>query len=183
MSLMMTLSKTHCIIDCSGSMSEYGKQMLLVNLLRYIRQFAEQHSQDIHYYIWQKQVSKIIWSDEVDVELPILLGSGDTTALCNWSEEHPDVNLLVLTDGALKLTKQHRYQLGQLDNLYLLGIGGDADMSQLKALSDYCYCAEQLDQALHTIWKTSSAISTPPLTKVDLAKVVGQISKEEDDEW
>ncbi|WP_246782270.1 hypothetical protein [Wohlfahrtiimonas chitiniclastica] len=180
---MMTLSKTHCIIDCSGSMSEYGKQMLLVNLLRYIRQFTEQHNKDISYFIWQKQISEIIWSDEVDVELPILLGSGDTTALCNWSEEHPDVNLLVLTDGAFKLTKQQRHQLGQLDNLYLIGVGGDADVPQLKTLSDYCYCAEQLDYALHAMWKTRSAISTPPLTKVDLAKVVGQISKEEDDEW
>lgn len=180
---MISSSKVHCIVDCSGSMSEYGKPMLLVNLLRYIRQFVEQHSQDVHYYIWQKQISEIIWPDEADVELPILLGSGDISALCHWSEERPDVNLLVLTDGAFKLTKQQRHQLGQLDNLYLIGVGGDADVPQLKTLSDYYYCAEQLDQALHAMWKTRSAISTPPLTKVDLAKVVGQISKEEDDEW
>ena len=79
----MNSSKLHCIIDCSGSMAEYGKPMLLVNLLRYIRQFTTQHSQSTHYFSWREGIAEINWSAEADVELPVTEGASDIAALCS----------------------------------------------------------------------------------------------------
>lgn len=178
----MSLSKLHCVIDCSGSMAEYGKPMLLVNLLRYIRQFTTQNGQSARYFSWQEAIAEINWPAEADVELPTLVGSSDVAALCNWAEESSEIVLLVLTDGYFKLGAEQLHQLSQLDNLYLLGVGGDADLVQLNALSNHSYLAEQLDQVLHTIWRPKVS-SSAPLGRVELAEVVVESESDDEDEW
>ncbi|WP_217544473.1 hypothetical protein [Vibrio metschnikovii] len=176
----MSSSNLHCIIDCSGSMAEYGKPMLLVNLLRYIRQFTTQHSQSSRYFSWQKHIAEMNWSAQIDVELPAAEGSSDIAALCNWTEANPGVTFLVLTDGYFKLTDQQRYQLTQLDNLYVVGVGGDADLAQLNTLSHNSSRAEQLGHVLHTIWRPKTA-TVGPANRVELAVVL--VEDESDDEW
>lgn len=183
MSLMMAFSKIHCIIDCSGSMAEYGKPMLMVNLLRYIRQSTRLDNKDIHYFSWQESITEMTWSDEEDVELPIAEGKGDTTVLCNWAEKNSDVNLLVLTDGYFELNILQCQQLVQIDHFYLIGVGGDADFSRLKTLSDYYYRAEQLDLALQLIYRMESTVRAPK-SRVDLTKTIEKTSEDsDDDEW
>ncbi|MDM1697270.1 hypothetical protein HX099_11470 [Thiopseudomonas alkaliphila] len=176
----MSLSKLHCVIDCSGSMAEYGKPMLLVNLLRYIRQFTTQNGQSARYFSWQEAIAEINWPAEADVELPTLVGSSDVAALCNWAEESSEVVLLVLTDGYFKLGAEQLHQLSQLDNLYLLGVGGDADLVQLNILSNRSYRAEQLDHVLHIVFR-SEAAAVGPSRRVELAGVVAESAL--DDEW
>lgn len=176
----MSSSKLHCIIDCSGSMAEYGKPMLLVNLLRYIRQFTEQYSKSTSYYSWKKVIAEMNWSAQIDVELPTAEGSSDIAALCSWTEANPGVTYLVLTDGYFKLTDQQRYRLNQLENLYVVGVGGDADLAQLNTLSQNSYRAEQLDHVLHTIWRPKTA-TVGPTNRVELAVVF--VEDESDDEW
>ncbi|MBE0470342.1 MAG: hypothetical protein IBX55_12655 [Methyloprofundus sp.] len=176
----MSSSKLHCIIDCSGSMAEYGKPMLLVNLLRYIRQFTKQHSQSAHYFSWQKDIAEVNWPAEADVQLLTTEGSSDIAALCSWTEANPGVTYLVLTDGYFKLTDQQRYRLNQLENLYVVGVGGDADLAQLNTLSQNSYRAEQLDHVLHTIWRPKTA-TVGPTNRVELAVVF--VEDESDDEW
>ena len=176
----MSLSKLHCIIDCSGSMVEYGKPMLLVNLVRYIRQFTEQHDTNICYFSWQENITQLHWSVGSDVELPSTGGEGNVDALCKWIERNPDVKFLLLTDGYFKLNAQQRFQLSQLDHLYLIGVGGDADLPQLNTLSKHCYCAEQLDQALHMILR-SETVSVIPSSRVDLTSMISENTS--NDEW
>ncbi|MGO2734514.1 hypothetical protein [Psychrobacter sp.] len=176
----MNLFKLHCIIDCSGSMTEYGKSMLLVNLLRYIRQFTQEQSNNVHYFSWQEDITEINWAAEVDVELPIAKGGSDLTALCNWGEANPEVKLLVLTDGYFRLNTEQRHQLSQLNNLYLIGVGGDADVAQLNTLSNHSFCAEQVDHVLHTIYRPK-AVAVGPMSRVNLTVCVAE--KESDDEW
>ena len=158
-------------------MAEYGKPMLLANLLRYISQFTEQHSKNTRYFSWQEGIVEINGAADADIELPKIEGRSDIAALCRWGEENPEVTLLVLTDGYFKLNTQQRSQLSQLNNLYLVGVGGDADLSLLNMLSNHCYRTEQLDQLLHTIWRPEIA-TLGPSGRVELAKVV-----ESDDEW
>lgn len=176
----MSSSKLHCIIDCSGSMAEYGKPMLLVNLLRYIRQFTEQYSKSTSYYSWKKVIAEMNCSAQIDVELPTAEGSSDIAALCSWTEANPGVTYLVLTDGYFKLTDQQRYRLNQLENLYAVGVGGDADLAQLNTLSQNSYRAEKLDHVLHTIWRPKTA-TVGPTNRVELAVVF--VEDESDDEW
>ena len=176
----MSSSKLHCIIDCSGSMAEYGKPMLLVNLLRYIRQFTKQHSQSAHYFSWQKDIAEVNWPAEADVQLLTTEGGSDVAALCSWTEANPEATLLVLTDGYFRLNAEQRYQLTQLDNLYIVGVGGDADLVQLNTLSQHSYRAEQLDHVLHIIWRPKTA-AVGPTSRVELAVVL--VGDEPDDEW
>lgn len=161
-------------------MTEYGKSMLMVNLLRYIRQFTKQHSQSAHYFSWQKNIVEINWPAEVDVELPATEGSSDIAALCSWGEANPEAKLLMLTDGYFKLNAEQRHQLTQLDNLYIVGVGGDADLVQLNTLSQHSYRAEQLDHVLHTIWRPKT-VAVGPTSRVELAVVL--VEDEPDDEW
>lgn len=177
---MMSSSDLHCVIDCSGSMAEYGKPMLLVNLLRYIRQFTEEYSRNTRYFSWQENIAEINWSAEADVGLPTTEGGSDMTALCSWGEANPEVTLLVLTDGYFRLDAEQRQLLSQLDNLYLVGVGGDADLQQLNTLSRHCYRAEQLDQLLHTIWRPEAAVIGPS-NRVELTGVI--VENKSDDEW
>lgn len=176
----MSSTELHCLVDCSGSMTEYGKPMLMVNLLRYIHQFTTQHSQSSRYFSWQEDISEMNWSAQVDVELPATVGSSDIAALCSWTKVNPEATLLVLTDGYFKLTAQQRHQLTQLDNLYIVGVGGDADLVQLNTLSQHSYRAEQLDHVLHTIWRPK-AEAIGPTSRVELAVVL--VEDEPDDEW
>lgn len=178
----MNLSKLHCAIDCSGSMAEYGKPMLLVNLLRYIRQFTEQYSKNTRYFSWQEAITEINWPAEADVKLPSAEGGSDVTALCSWGKGNPEVTLLVLTDGYFRLSAEQRQQLSQLDNLYLVGVGGDADLQQLNTLSKHSYRAEQLDQLLHTLCRPEVAALGPSI-RVELAAEAVANALEEDDEW
>jgi hypothetical protein len=86
--------------------------------------------------------------------------------------------LLVLTDGYFEVNAEQRHQLARLDNLYLIGVGGDADLAKLNTLSNHSYRAEQLDYVLHTIWRPDPAIEAPS-RRASLA----QSGSEEDDEW
>lgn len=175
----MSLSKLHCIIDCSGSMAEYGKPMLLVNLLRYTRQFSELRNINTCYFRWQKELAEVHWPVDADIDLPNAEGSSDISALCRWGEENSDVTLLVLTDGYFGLNTEQRQRLSQLENLYLVGVGGDADLVQLNTLSNYSFRAEQLDHALHSISRPEAAV-VGPTNRVELA---GTVQSEPEDDW
>mgnify|MGYP003416019963 FL=1 len=161
-------------------MAEYGKPMLLVNLIRHISQFIEQHHKNIYYFSWQENIAQLQRSVESDIGLPIAKGGGDVDVLCKWTEINPDVKILLLTDGYFRLNTQQRYQLGQLNHLYLIGVGGDADLPQLNTLSKHCYCAEQLDQALHMILR-SETVSVIPSSRVDLTSMISENTS--NDEW
>jgi len=163
-------------------MTEYGKSMLLVNLLRYIRQFTQDQSENVSYFSWQEGITEIGWATEVDVELPIAKDGSDIAALCNWSEANSEATLLVLTDGYFKLNVQQRHQLSQFDNLYLVSVGGDADLVQLNTLSNHSFRAEELDRALHTIYRPK-AVGVAPLHRFDLTKIIIENESENDDEW
>jgi len=178
----MSSSELHCIIDCSGSMAEYGKPMLLVNLLRYIRQFTTQHSKSTRYLSWREDIAEVFWLAEADVELPVAKGGSDIAALCGWAEANPQAVLIVLTDAYFKLNTEQRQLISQIDNLYFIGVGGDADLAQLNTLSNFSYRAEQLDDVLHTIWRPE-IVAGAPLKRVDLAGVIVENGSEDDDEW
>ncbi|MEZ9368441.1 hypothetical protein AB4140_06385 [Shewanella sp. 10N.286.51.B2] len=178
----MSSSELHCIIDCSGSMAEYGKPMLLVNLLRYIRQFTAQHSKSTRYLSWREDIAEIFWLAEVDVELPAAEGSSDIAALCSWAEANPQTLIMVLTDGYFELNTEQRQLVSLVDNLYFIGVGGDADLAQLNTLSNHSYGAEQLDHVLHTIWRPE-IVAGGPLNRVDLAGVIVENESKDDDEW
>lgn len=178
----MSSSELHCIIDCSGSMAEYGKPMLLVNLLRYIRQFTTEYSKSTQYFSWREDIAEVFWLAEVDVELPVAEGGSDIVALCDWTEVNPQAVLMVLTDGYFKLNIEQRQLISQVDNLFFIGAGGDADLAQLNTLSNHSYRAEHLDHVLHTIWRPE-ILADGPLKRVDLAGVIVENGSEDDDEW
>lgn len=175
-------TKLHCIIDSSGSMAEYGKPMLLVNLLRYIRQFTSETDKSANYFCWREDIVEINWLAGTDIELPALKGSNHLDSLCDWIEANPEAMILVLTDGYFNLDASQRRQLSQLDNLYLVAVGGDADFEQLRRVSDYSFRAEQLDRALQTIYRPK-VVTLAPLNQVELLKLNDNNGMEDDDEW
>lgn len=175
----MSSSKLYCIIDRSGSMAEYGKPMLMVNLLRYIRQFTKQHNISTSYFSWKKDISEINWSEDVDVELPIAEERTDIDVVCSLAKSYPDTKLLILSDGYFELNSEQRHLLTQLDNLYIVGVGGDANLVRLNTLSEHSYHAEKIDQALHTLSRSKVA-TVPPLSRVSMKAT---LFDDEEDEW
>lgn len=163
-------------------MAEYGKPMLLVNLLRYIRQFTSKADKSVKYFCWREDIVEINWLAGADIKLPALKGTSHLASLCDWAEAKPEVKLLVLTDGYFKLSASQRSVISQLDNLYLVGVGGDADLKQLRRVSDYSFCAEQLDHALQTIYRPK-VVTLAPLNQVELLKMNDNNGMEDDDEW
>ena len=178
----MNSSKLYCIIDCSGSMAEYGKPMLLVNLLRYIRQFTAQGSKSMRYFSWREDIAEVNWFANADIELPAADGGSDIAALCSWGEANSDATILVLTDGYFSLNTEQRHKLSLLNKLYLVGVGGDANLAQLNTLSNHSFRAEQLDHALNTIYRPK-AVVVGPMSRVDLAVCVIGKESDDDDEW
>ena len=178
----MNSTELHCLIDRSGSMAEYGKPMLLVNLLRYIRQFSDQHCINARYLSWGQQVAEILGSTEQDVELPEVGSTCNTADLLTWKADNPHASLLVLTDGYFELTNDQRQRLSLLDDIYFIAVGGDADQVKLNTLSGNSYSAEQLDQALH-ITLRPQVESDPPMSRVNLHNTASAIEPEDDDEW
>lgn len=165
-------------------MAEYGKPMLLVNLLRYIRQYTSEADKSARYFCWQEGIVEINWLAGTDIELPALEGTSHLASLGDWVEKNPDAMLLVLTDGYFKLNASQRSQLSQLsqlDNLYLVAVGGDADLEQLRRVSNYSFRAEELDRALQTIYRPE-VVTIAPSSQVELLEVSVQ-SEVEEDEW
>lgn len=162
-------------------MAEYGKPMLLVNLLRYIRQFTSEADKSVRYFCWQEGIKEINWPAGVDVKLPALKGTSHFASLCDWAKANPEVKLLVLTDGYFKLSASQRSLISQLDNLYLVGVGGDADLEQLRRVSDYSFRAEELDRALQTIYRPK-AVTIAPSNQVKLLKESDNNGMEDNDE-
>ncbi|MBE8127762.1 hypothetical protein [Photobacterium damselae] len=175
----MSLSKLYCIIDRSGSMAEYGKPMLMVNLLRYIRQFTNQRNINTSYFSWQEDISEINWSEDQDVELPNVGKSADIDAVCSLAKSYPEATLVILSDGYFELKSEQRHLLTQLDNLYIVSVGGDANLVQLNTLSEHSYHAEKIDQALHTLSRSKVA-TVPPLSRVSMKAT---LFDDEEDEW
>ena len=175
-------TKLHCIIDCSGSMAEYGKPMLLVNLLRYIRQFTSEANKSVRFFSWQEGIKELNWPTGVDVKLPTIQGNSHVNDLYEWAKANSEATLLVLTDGYFKLNTSQRSLICQLDNLYLIGVGGDADLEQLRRVSEYSFRAEQLDRALQTIYRPK-AVTIAPSNQVKLLKESDNNGMEDDDEW
>ncbi len=162
-------------------MAEYGKPMLMVNLLRYIRQFTMQHNLSICYLNWKNDISEISWLTDDDVELSAPEGSVNIEAVCSWLHSHPEATCMILSDGYFALNAEQRSQLTNLDNLYLIGVGGDANLTLLNTLSEHSYQAEQIDQVLHEVNRPKSAI-VPPLNRVCMSATVLE-DNGDDDEW
>lgn len=157
--------------------------MLLVNLLRYIRQFTSEADKRVNYFCWQEEdIVEASWPDNQDVELPAMQGSNCVDHLCDWAKVNSEVTMLLLTDGYFKLNTNQRNLLSQLDNLYLIGIGGDVDLNQLTTVFKYSFHASGLDNALQTIFRPK-VVNTAPLNRVELVKVNINNGMEEDDEW
>ena len=184
----MSSIELHCIIDRSGSMGEYGKPMLLVNLLRYVRQFSGQHSLITRYLSWGQQITETNWSAELDVELPEANNICDASDLLSWRADNPRAVLLVLTDGYFELSSDQRQKFEFFDDIYVVAVGGDADLARLKTLSSNSCSAEQLDQALYSILRSQTE-STTPVSRVDLPSIALASqetvsgSEDDDDEW
>lgn len=159
-------------------MAEYGKPMLMVNLLRYIRQFTNQHNISTSYFSWKVDISEINWSEEQDTELPNAGDSADIDAVCSLAKSYPDTTLMILSDGYFELDSEQRHLLTQLDNLYIVGVGGDANLVQLNTLSEHCYHAEQIDQALYILCRSKVA-TAPPLSRVSMKATLF----DDEDEW
>lgn len=178
----MGTTNLHCIIDCSGSMTEYGKPMLMVNLLRFIRQFAARQDKKVHFFSWRTEIQLLNWSALEDVALAKSSGNSSVTALCSWCKNNPTAEIIVLTDGYFDLNKEQRSLLNQSSNLHFIAVGGDADISILKAITINSYPAEQIEFAFFSIDQTKGFI-TPPVKRVDLLAAHQNNNLDEDDDW
>ncbi len=134
-------SACYVLVDCSGSMAELGKQFLMLNLVRTIRQrqgFATD-SLPCQIMVWQKKLYSLDVIEEQDIALPVPYETADTAALlefCRQLNVSGGGRILLLSDG-LSLNKEWIKALTLYDKVSFetLAVGADADHLNLDRLS------------------------------------------------
>lgn len=174
------------LVDRSGSMFENGKPMLVINLLRYIRQTIDLDKLKI--FAINSQFYSIDISSDSDIELPEITGSLDTEKAIEFLCQHEFEPTLFLSDGFFELSDSQKRILKQQQQMIIVAVGADADVSGLKPLRLPVYLAQDIGFAVEQASKTIPESNlTPPLKRGDVqfnnSSLVTEPVSEEEDGW
>jgi len=172
--------KHHIIFDHSGSMAEYGKSFLLVNLLRYIRQEVKNNNQRCNIYGLSNYLNEIQQDDiNEDINIPDVIGKGlEIEVLLTFLEKNSEDKVLFLTDGYFDITPTQLHEFLQHSNLIVLALGADAHYKNLQRIKCPLFMAVDISAAIDVLLLPSLP-NSPPLNCIQLKG----IEVENDDEW
>ena len=125
----------YIIVDVSGSMFEWGKNLIANNTVRAIDQYIRlgKSNVEIKLVAWRKDASIIDWKldDELPPSLMTCEGCANADALIALLEKTPDAKIVIITDGFwssadAKKIKRWKKNL-PADTLRILKIGSDSN--------------------------------------------------------
>lgn len=140
------MNNLNILIDCSGSMKEWGKDELIKSFINLFHRYSNSldfQNYKFNFYYWNEKVEKF------DDNKYSLEGKSNLKALLVFLENNNDKNIL-LSDGNFEITiplKQKNY------SLICVCIGSDSNPLTLKKLSstNFAYSADKILYALKNI--------------------------------
>ena len=141
------ISKTmiNILIDRSGSMAENGKPMLMLNLVRFIRQSLD--IKNVEFFVLQDQMTQVYVEPEFDIELPEIRGSIDMDPCIEFLIKRNKEQTILLSDGFFELTETQKRDFKQ-QNVIIVALGADADITGLGYLGLPFYLAQDIGVAI-----------------------------------
>ena len=183
------ISKTmiNVLIDRSGSMAENGKPMLMLNLVRFIRQSLD--IKNVEFFVLQDQMTQVYVEPEFDIELPEIRGSIDMEPCIEFLIKRNKEQTILLSDGFFELTQTQK-RLFKQQNVIIVAVGADADITGLDQLGLAVYLAQDIGVAIKYARNilNEQQIFPPRLCadvqfKQSLLDNTYQQDEDEDDEW
>jgi hypothetical protein len=175
------------VIDRSGSMAENGKPMLILNLLRYIRQCLGVDK--VQFHVLNNQLSHVFVDPTLDLELPEITGSMNMDDGIEFLNERKTEPTILLSDGFFELTESQKRVFKQ-QNVIVVAVGADADITGLDYLGLPVYLAQDIGVAIkHASTIFSVLRIVPPLQRCDVQfgkSVLVEVHEQddgEDDDW
>ena len=174
------------VIDRSGSMAENGKPMLILNLVRFFRQYFL--SNDIKFYVLQNQLSQVPIDPALDITLPEIIGSIDMDSCIAFLIGRKTESTILLSDGFFELTESQKRVFKQQQNLIIVAVGADADLIELDYLGLPIYLAQDIRGAInHAKHLLDVQQIFPPLQRKNVQFSESVVSvvheQDEDDDW
>ena len=173
------------VIDRSGSMAENGKPMLILNLLRYIRQYLGVDK--VQFYVLNNQLSQVFVDPKLDLELPEITGAINMDSGIEFLNDRKTEPTILLSDGFFELTESQRRVFKQ-QNVIVVAVGADADITGLDYLGLPVYLAQDIGVAIKHASNILSVLRiSPPLQRSDVqfdkSVLVEVHEQDEDDDW
>lgn len=174
------------VIDRSGSMAENGKPMLILNLLRYIRQYIG--ISHLQFYVLSNQLISVSIDSNLDLELPEILGSFEIEKCISFLLERKTEATIFLSDVFFEMTGSQKRVFKQQKNLVIVAVGADAELSGLEHLNLPVYLAQDIALAIkHAINIFDVQEISPPLQRSDVqwepSVLTAANKQDEDDDW
>jgi len=170
------------LFDNSGSMSELGKEQLLINTLRFCRQYIELNNikESVEYYQASNDIEHIQFEKNNDIVISEPTGQASGKVISDWLKSNSNNFILWITDGYTNFSEELLLNLCKKSNLIIVALGCDADIDQLKRFQSSLFLVDNLDAALDQFFMPISNVAVLP-------KVVEEAATEDafsdDDEW
>jgi len=138
------------LFDNSGSMSELGKEQLLINTLRFSRQYIELNNifETVSYYQLSETIDEIKFENNKDIMISIPSGRTSEKAISEWFILHDNNPVLWITDGYTSFSEEQIFNLCKNSNIIVVALGCDADIGQLKRFKSTIFFVHNLEAAL-----------------------------------
>ncbi len=174
------------LFDNSGSMSELGKEQLLINTLRFSRQYTEFNntSQAVSYYQLNASIDEIKLEHNKDIVLSNPGGRASGEVVSEWFMSNENMPVLWITDGYTQFSEQQIFTLSDKKNIIILALGCDADTEQLKRFKSPIFFVHNIEAALAQFFVAKSNHSMLPTTVTESGDLDSFVIEESgDDEW
>lgn len=172
------------VIDRSGSMVENGKPMLILNLVRFIRQYLG--GDKAQFFVINNQLSQVFVDSELDIELPEIAGSLEMDNGIAFLIERKTEPTILLSDGYFELTESQKRVFKQQQNVVVVAVGADADITGLDYLGLPVYPAQDIGVAIKHAGNILNALRIPPplqRSDVQFSKPVLGVDHEQDEDY
>lgn len=173
------------LFDNSGSMSELGKEQLLINTLRFCRQFIELNNikEPVEYYQASNSIDQIQFEENNDIVILPPTGRTSGEVISDWLQSNKNNFIFWITDGYTNFSEELLLNLGKKSSLVIVALGCDADINQLKRFQSSLFLVDNLDAALEKFFTPISNMSVLPKVVEEAATENVFSDDDNDDEW
>jgi hypothetical protein len=174
------------LFDNSGSMSELGKEQLLINTLRFSRQYIEFNNilEAVSYHQLSETIDEIKLENNKDIVISIPSGRASGNVISEWFISHDNIHVLWITDGYTHFSEEQIFNLCKNSNIIIVALGCDADTGLLKRFKSKIFFVHNLEAALAQFFMPRSDISILAATVAESCTLdTFGIDESDDDEW
>lgn len=173
------------LFDNSGSMSELGKSQLLINTLRFSRQYIEFNNilERVSYNQLRDTINEIKFENNKDIDISLPCGRATGNVISEWVISHNNSPVLWITDGYTSFSEEQIFNICNNSNIIILALGCDADIGELKRFESKIFFVHNLEAALDQFFMPKLEHFILPTTAAESRILDSFGVDEDDDEW